>query len=103
MDPLKVIAVERRRQILKLIWHDELSAGDIAARFDVSWPAISQHLGVLKAAGFVTERRDGRSRLYRAKPEAMGHLRAVIESMWQTRLGDLKAVVEADLRNQEDS
>ena len=102
MDPLKVIAVERRRQILELIWRDELSAGDIAARFDVSWPAISQHLGVLKAAGFVTERRDGRSRLYRANPEAMGHLRAVIESMWQSRLDDLKIVVEADPSNQED-
>lgn len=102
MDPLKVIAVERRRQILEMIWHDELSAGDIAARFDVSWPAISQHLGVLKAAGFVTERREGRSRLYRANPEAMGNLRAVIESMWQRRLADLKAVVEAEPDNQED-
>ena len=102
MDPLKVIAVERRRQILEMIWRDELSAGDIAARFDVSWPAISQHLGVLKAAGFVSERRDGRSRLYRANPEAMGHPATVIESMWQSRLDDLKAVVESDLSEQED-
>ena len=102
MDPLKVIAVQRRRQILELVWRDELSAGDIAAHFDVSWPAISQHLGVLKAAGFVTERRDGRSRLYRANPEAMGHLRAVIESMWQTRLDDLKTVVETAPASQED-
>ena len=102
MDPFKVIAVERRRQILEMIWRDELSAGEIAARFDVSWPAISQHLGVLKAAGFVTERREGRSRLYRANPDAMGDLRAVIESMWQSRLADLKAVVEAEQDNQED-
>ena len=50
----------------------------------------------------MTERRDGRSRLYRANPEAMGHLRVVIESMWQSRLDDLKTVVEADLRDQED-
>ena len=102
MDPHKVIAVERRRQILEMIWRDELSAGDIAARFDVSWPAISQHLSVLKAVGFVTERRDGRSRLYRADPEAMGHLRAVIEFMWQSRLDELKDAVEADLDDQED-
>lgn len=102
MDPLKVIAVERRRQILEMIWRDELSAGDIAARFDVSWPAISQHLGVLKAAGFVIERREGRSRLYRANPKAMGNLRAVIESMWQCRLDDLKSLVEAEPDNQED-
>lgn len=102
MDPLKVIAVERRRRILELIWRDELPAGDIAAHFDVSWPAISQHLGVLKAAGFVTERREGRSRRYRANPEAMGQLRAVIESMWQSLLDDLKAVVEEEPGNQED-
>ena len=97
MDPLKVIAVERRRRILEMVWRDELCAGDIAARFEVSWPAISQHLGVLKAAGFVSERREGRSRLYRANPEAMGNLRAVIESTWENRLEDLKTVVEADL------
>ena len=51
MDPLKVIAVERRRQILEMIWRDELSAGDIAARFDVSWPAISSTSGYSRRPG----------------------------------------------------
>jgi DNA-binding transcriptional ArsR family regulator len=52
-------------RILELIWDNERSAGEIAAEFDVSWSAISQHLGVLKEAGFVTERRAGPSRIYR--------------------------------------
>jgi DNA-binding transcriptional ArsR family regulator len=51
---------------MELIWDQELSAGDIAAQFEVSWSAVSQHLRVLKAAGFVVERREGTSRIYRA-------------------------------------
>ena len=66
MEPLQVIAAPRRLRILELVWDRELSAGDIAAEFDVSWSAVSQHLRVLKAAGFVVERREGTSRLYRA-------------------------------------
>ena len=63
MEPLQVIAAPRRLRILELVWDQELSAGEIAAQFDVSWPAVSQHLRVLKEAGFVTERRQGTSRL----------------------------------------
>lgn len=96
MDPLKVIAAERRRQILQLIWDRELPAGEIAAHFDVSWPAISQHLGILRQAGFVTERREGTSRLYRADPDALGALRAVVEAEWRTGLDRLKHLAEAD-------
>ena len=55
MEPLQVIAAPRRLRILELVWDRELSAGDIAAEFDVSWSAVSQHLRVLKAAGFVAE------------------------------------------------
>ncbi|HET6762014.1 MAG TPA: metalloregulator ArsR/SmtB family transcription factor, partial [Longimicrobiaceae bacterium] len=62
---LHALAEPRRRAILALLREDELSAGDIAARFPVSWPAISQHLGVLKSAGLVAERRQGTRRLYR--------------------------------------
>jgi len=63
VEPLQVIAAPRRLQILELVWDRELSAGDIAAEFDVSWSAVSQHLRALKAAGFVVERREGTSRL----------------------------------------
>lgn len=96
MDPLKILAAQRRRQILQLVWDRELAAGQIAAHFDVSWPAISQHLTVLREAGFVTERRDGRSRLYRTNPDALGALRAVIEAHWQSSLDRLRDLAEAD-------
>ena len=59
MEPLQVIAAPRRLRILELVWDQELSAGQIAAQFEVSWSAVSQHLRVLKEAGFVVERRAG--------------------------------------------
>ena len=96
MDPLKIVAAERRRRILQLVWDRELAAGEIAAQFDVSWPAISQHLTILKEAGYVRERREGTSRLYRADKEALGALRAVVEAHWTDRLGRLKDAVEAE-------
>ena len=75
---LKAIAEPRRRAILRLVRDDELSSGEIAAQFDVTGPAISQHLGVLKEAGLVTERREGTRRLYLARPEGLQDLRAFI-------------------------
>jgi DNA-binding transcriptional ArsR family regulator len=103
VDPLQVIAAPRRMRILELVWDHELAAGDIAARFDVSWSAISQHLGVLKAAGFVTERREGTSRIYRADQAALGSLRAVVEEHWRQSLGRLKDLAEAEQRNKDSS
>ncbi len=96
MDPLKILAAQRRRQVLQLVWDRELAAGQIAAHFDVSWPAISQHLTILREAGFVTERRDGRSRLYRADPDALGALRVVVEAEWRSGLDRLRDIAEAD-------
>src|SRR5918998_2627564 len=66
---LKAIAAPHRRQILSLVREDELSAGEIAAHFDVTRPAVSQHLTVLKEAGLVDERRNGTRRLYRVRPQ----------------------------------
>jgi DNA-binding transcriptional ArsR family regulator len=91
---LKAIAEPRRRRILTLVREDELSAGEIAAHFDVTRPAISQHLTVLKEAGLVSERRDGTRRLYKALPEALGELRAVLEAYWDTALDSLKVAAE---------
>lgn len=98
MDPLTILAARRRRQILQLVWDHELAAGEIAGHFDVSWPAISQHLKVLREAGYVTERREGTSRLYRADPDALGALRAVVESQWEDGLARLKDAAEAEHR-----
>jgi DNA-binding transcriptional ArsR family regulator len=94
MDALQVIAEPRRREILRLVWKEEVSAGEIAARFDVSFPAVSQHLAVLREAGFVSVRRDGTRRLYRADRERLGDLADVLQRMWASTLGELAALAE---------
>jgi DNA-binding transcriptional ArsR family regulator len=94
---LDAVANPRRREILRLVWNEELSAGEIAARFDVSWPAISQNLGVLRRAGLITERRVATRRFYRADREAAGTLGHVLEEMWSQDLGRLRDVVAGDL------
>jgi len=91
---LKAISNPRRREILRLVWDGELSAGQIAARFDVSWPAISQNLNVLRRAGLIFERRDGARRLYRADREALGSLEVVLRDMWEQDLDRLKDAIE---------
>ena len=96
---LKAIAEPRRREILRLVWDSERSAGDIAAHFDVSRPAISQHLRVLKEADLVTERRDGTHRFYRANPDGLAELRVFLEGFWEESLADLKRVAEAEERS----
>lgn len=102
MEPLQVIAAPRRLRILELVWDRELAAGDIAAQFDVSWSAVSQHLTVLKEAGFVTERREGNSRIYRADKAALGSLRAVVEDHWRSSLDRVKDLAEAEQRAADD-
>ena len=95
---LKAIAAPRRRQILALVRDGELSAGEIAEHFDVTRPAVSQHLTVLKEAGLVSERRNGTRRLYRARPEGLGELRAFLEGFWDDRLDALKREAEREER-----
>ena len=100
---LDAVASPRRRRILRLVWEDELAAGDVAARFeDVSWPAVSQHLKVLKEAGLVIERREGRHRFYRANRSSMGPLAAMLERMWSDDLDRLAALAEEEAGIAED-
>src|SRR5205807_4762831 len=95
---LRAIAAPRRRQILSLVRDGELSAGEIAGHFDVTRPAVSQHLNVLKEAGLVSERRNGTRRLYRARPEGLAQLKAFLEEFWDERLDALKAEAEREER-----
>jgi DNA-binding transcriptional ArsR family regulator len=96
VETLRVIAGPRRMRILELVWDREQSAGEIAAQFDVTWSAISQHLRVLKAEGLVTERRAGRCRMYKADKDALGSLRSVVEEHWRQGLGLVKELAEAE-------
>ena len=93
---LRALVEPRRRSILRLVAHDELSAGEIASAFDVTRPAVSQHLTVLKDAGLLTERREGTRRLYRARPEGLDGLREFLEDMWASSLDTARRLVEAD-------
>jgi DNA-binding transcriptional ArsR family regulator len=95
---LKAIAAPRRRQILTLVRDGELSAGEIASHFDVTRPAVSQHLNVLKEAGLVSERRNGTRRLYRARPEGFGEIKDFLEEFWDVRLEALKREAEKEER-----
>jgi DNA-binding transcriptional ArsR family regulator len=95
---LKAIAAPRRRQILRLVRDDELSAGEIASHFDITRPAVSQHLNVLKEAGLVNERRNGTRRLYRVSPEGLAELKDFLAEFWDVRLETLKHEVEKEER-----
>jgi DNA-binding transcriptional ArsR family regulator len=100
---LKAIAEPHRRQILSLVREGELSAGEIAAHFDVTRPAVSQHLTVLKEAGLVDERRNGTRRLYRVRPAGLAPIREFLEQFWDERLEALKREAELEERKKDGS
>ncbi|HEV2360407.1 MAG TPA: metalloregulator ArsR/SmtB family transcription factor [Acidimicrobiales bacterium] len=93
---LKALAEPRRRAILQLVWSQELPATEIADHFaDVTRPAISQHLAVLRGADLVSERRDGTRRLYRAKAATVEELRSFLDHYWTSGLERLRDMAEA--------
>lgn len=91
---LRALADPHRRQILRLVQHDELPAGQIAAHFDLTQQAVSQHLTVLKRAGILTERREGTRRLYALRSESLEPLRTLLDEFWPDALERLKRSVE---------
>jgi DNA-binding transcriptional ArsR family regulator len=94
-DPIRALAEPKRRAILELIAADELSAGAIAAHFEVTRPAVSQHLTILKSAGLIAERREGTRRLYRVEPAGISELRQFVENLWTSALDTARRLVEA--------
>ena len=95
---IRAIAEPRRREILLLAWEQEMSAGEISAHFDVTRPAVSQHLKVLVEAGLVTLRKEGTRRFYKTRPEGLSELRVFLEGFWGNRLRLLKQMVESEER-----
>jgi DNA-binding transcriptional ArsR family regulator len=93
-EALRALADPGRRRILTLVRSEEWTAGEIAAELPVTWPAVSQHLRVLKAAGLITERRVGTRRYYRARPEGLADVRAFLDEFWDDKLQTLKREVE---------
>ncbi len=97
---LKALAEPRRREILRIVWSEELPAARIAARFDdVTRSAISQHLGVLREAELVLDRRDGTRHLYRANHARMAELRRFLDEFWTDSLDRLQRLAESDQRD----
>ena len=99
---LRAIAEPHRRKILSLVQDRELPAGEIAAHFDVTRPAISQHMRVLKTAGLLSERRRGTQRLYRARPEGLAEVREFLNEFWEGRLRLLARAAEAEERRMQE-
>jgi DNA-binding transcriptional ArsR family regulator len=96
---LKALAEPRRREILRLVWSEELPAAQIAARFDdVTRSAVSQHLSVLREAELVIERREGTRRLYRANQPEMDRLRQFLDEYWTASLQRLQDLAESAQR-----
>jgi DNA-binding transcriptional ArsR family regulator len=91
---LRAIAEPNRRRILELVADGERSAGEIAAEFSITRPAVSQHLTVLKGAGLVNERREGTKRLYSVRAEGFEDLRSFVEKFWGEGLDRLKIAAE---------
>ncbi|MGH2491722.1 MAG: metalloregulator ArsR/SmtB family transcription factor [Candidatus Limnocylindria bacterium] len=95
---LKAVANPHRRTILRLVWDEELTSGEIASHFDISWPAISQNLRVLTDAGLVRARRAGTTRFYRADRGRARPLKAVLTQMWEADLDRLGELAEAEAK-----
>jgi len=95
MDALiQLVGDATRRRILELIWNEELSAGDIARQMPVTFGAVSQHLRLLRDAGAVQVRRDGKFRFYRADLDTLGPVGEMLQAMWRSRVKRLKTLAE---------
>jgi DNA-binding transcriptional ArsR family regulator len=101
VDALQIVSEPRRRAILRLVWDRERSVSDLARHFDVTIGAVSQHLAVLREAGYVDVRKDRNRRLYRANQDGLGEMRAVLEAMWTATLDQLAEAIERDVTEEE--
>src|SRR5438552_9518469 len=98
MEVFEAVAQPKRREILRLLAGRELSAGEIASRFSVTQPAISQHLKILKEAGLVTERRDRQRRMFSVRPEGLADLHNFLGDVLPPGLERLKRAAEQEER-----
>jgi DNA-binding transcriptional ArsR family regulator len=98
----RALADPTRRRIIRLVANQELSAGEIARQFNTTRPAISQHLRILRAAGLLSEKRDGSRRLYQADTAAVESVIEDLRSFWSPRLNELKRQAEGKERHRRD-
>ena len=94
MDTLQLVAEPRRQEILRQIWGEELPVGELVERLDLSYAGVSRHLALLREVGFVTVRREGKRRFYRADQDRLGPLKQFLESFWAGQLDRLVVLAE---------
>ena len=95
---IEALSHPTRRAILRLVLDRELPVGELARQTGVSQPAASQHLKVLRDAGLVRGRVDGRRRLYQVDLQGLQRLRVELDSLWEPALLALKQAAEAEGR-----
>lgn len=96
---IQALGNETRLEIVKLVREREMAAGAIAERFQMTRPAVSQHLAMLLEAGLLDERRTGTQRLYVVRPEGFAEIAELVEGFWRPRLRRLKLAAEAAERS----
>jgi DNA-binding transcriptional ArsR family regulator len=96
----RALADPTRRRIIELVAFRGMTAGDIASHFATTRPAVSQHLTVLRRAGLVSERREGRTRVYQTNPRTVDDVVQHLQSFWSGRLQELKRQAEREVRHQ---
>ncbi len=92
---IQALSNETRFKIVNLVREREMAAGTIAGRFKLTRPAVSQHIGVLREAGLLDERRVGAKRFYIVNKEGFDELAEFIKGFWHPRLRRLKQAAEA--------
>ncbi|MBD2872405.1 ArsR/SmtB family transcription factor [Paenibacillus arenilitoris] len=98
---IQALAEPRRREILALVHEQELTSSAIETHFDITAPAVSQHLKVLYDSGLVAVRREGTKRFYRLRREGLTDIKAYIDGVWDDALLRLKAAAEEEERQRE--
>jgi DNA-binding transcriptional ArsR family regulator len=99
LETIQALSNETRFKIVSLVREREMTAGTIARRFNLTRPAVSQHIGILREAGLLDERRVGAKRFYVVRSEGFDELVAYVEAFWHPRLRRLKRVAEAAERS----
>lgn len=100
---IQALSEPKRRVILQLVRDKELTSSAIASHFEISAPAISQHLKVLEESGLVIVRKDGTKRYYGIRREGLSELKEFIERFWDDQLLLLKEVAEEEERRNNES
>ena len=95
-ERFRALASPARRRLLQLVRDRARSVGDLRAELDVSQPAVSQHLAILRDAGLVTVEADGRRRLYRADVASISEMREFFDEYWSMSVDRLAAAAESD-------